>query len=49
MYAYLFKEATVNTLVCVELVMIFFIGEIIGRGTLVGYEPSRVQPKFPFF
>lgn len=39
----------VNTMVGVELLMVFFIGEIIGRGTLVGYDVSRVQPKFPLW
>jgi hypothetical protein len=44
-----FKEALVNTMVGVELLMWFFIGEVIGRGTLVGYDVSRVKPKFPFW
>ncbi|RNA14618.1 ATP synthase subunit mitochondrial [Brachionus plicatilis] len=43
------KQATVNTMVGLELLMWFFIGEVIGRGTLVGYDVSRVQPKFPLF
>jgi len=43
------KEALVNTMVGVELVFLFFIGEVIGRGTLVGYDVSRVPPKFPLW
>ena len=43
------KEAVINTMVGVELLMLFYIGEIIGRGTLVGYDVSRVKPVFPFF
>ena len=43
------QEAWANTLVCAELVCLFFVGEVVGRGTLIGYDVSRVQPKFPFF
>merc|ERR1739848_631140 len=43
------KEAWANTLVGCELVILFFVGEVVGRGTLIGYDVSRVQPKFPFF
>merc|ERR1711976_194657 len=32
------KEATVNTLVGVEVLMWFFIGECIGKRALVGYQ-----------
>ncbi|CAD5114746.1 DgyrCDS3786 [Dimorphilus gyrociliatus] len=32
------KEATVNTLVGIEVAMWFFIGECIGKGSLVGYQ-----------
>ena len=46
---FFFKEALVNTAVGVELIFIFFIGEVIGRGTLVGYDVSRVTPKWPLF
>ena len=31
-------------MVAAELVMLFFIGEIIGRGSLVGYDVSRIKP-----
>lgn len=43
------KEAWLNTLVGVELVFLFYIGEVVGRGSLIGYDVSRVQPKFPFW
>jgi F-type H+-transporting ATPase subunit g len=43
------RQAWINTLVGVELAIWFFLGEIVGRGTLVGYDVSRVQPKFPFW
>jgi len=32
------KEATVNTLITVEVVCWFFVGEIIGKGTHIGYN-----------
>lgn len=32
------KEATVNTLIGLEVVFCFFIGECIGKGSLVGYQ-----------
>ncbi|XP_037073054.1 ATP synthase subunit g, mitochondrial-like [Pollicipes pollicipes] len=32
------KEATVNTLVGAEIVFWFFIGECIGKGSVVGYQ-----------
>ncbi|TRY78876.1 hypothetical protein TCAL_04256 [Tigriopus californicus] len=32
------KEATVNTLVAMEVLCWFFIGECIGKGSLVGYQ-----------
>ena len=43
------KEALANTLVCAELAILFFVGEVVGRGSLIGYDVSRVQPHFPFF
>ncbi len=43
------KEAWLNTLVGCELLCLFFVGEVIGRGSLIGYDVSRVQPKFPFW
>jgi hypothetical protein len=35
-------------MVAVELLFIFYVGEIIGKGSLVGYNMSRVKPTFPF-
>lgn len=32
------QEATVNTLIGIEVAMWFFIGECIGKGSLVGYQ-----------
>ena len=32
------KEATVNTIVVAEIACWFFIGECIGKGSLVGYQ-----------
>ncbi|KAK4289749.1 hypothetical protein Pmani_022495 [Petrolisthes manimaculis] len=32
------KEAWLNTLVTVEVLCWFFIGEVIGKGTVVGYQ-----------
>nr|ALS04563.1 mitochondrial ATP synthase subunit g [Pseudodiaptomus poplesia] len=32
------KEATVNTLVAAEIAGWFFIGECIGKGSLIGYQ-----------
>merc|ERR1711915_1113058 len=32
------KQATLNTLVAVEVLCWFFIGECIGKGTIVGYQ-----------
>lgn len=32
------KEATANTLVAVEVAAWFYVGEIIGRGSLIGYN-----------
>ncbi|KAI1301390.1 ATP synthase subunit g, mitochondrial [Halotydeus destructor] len=32
------KEAWLNTIVSVEVLMWFFIGECIGKGSLVGYQ-----------
>jgi len=32
------KEVTVNTLVGVEVLMWFFAGECIGKGSLIGYQ-----------
>jgi F-type H+-transporting ATPase subunit g len=43
------KEAWLNTLVGLELVILFYVGEVVGRGSLIGYDVSRVQPKFPFW
>ncbi|KAK7492489.1 hypothetical protein BaRGS_00016362 [Batillaria attramentaria] len=31
------RDAFLNTLICVEIVFCFFIGEVLGRGSLVGY------------
>lgn len=33
------KEAALNTMVAIEVICWFFIGECIGKGTLVGYQP----------
>ena len=39
-----FQEATLNTLVAVEVACWFFVGEVIGKGTLVGYQiPGAVD------
>jgi hypothetical protein len=35
-------------MVGVEILVLFYVGEIIGRGSLVGYDVSRVKPTFPF-
>jgi hypothetical protein len=43
------KEAIINTAVVAELAVLFFIGEIVGRGSLIGYDVSRVQPVFPLW
>ena len=43
------KQGLANSIVCFELVILFFIGEVIGRGTLVGYDVSRIPPKFPLW
>lgn len=32
------KEATVNTLVAVEIAFWFYVGEVIGRRSLIGYN-----------
>merc|ERR1711976_412913 len=32
------KEATLNTLVAVEIVCWFFVGEVIGKRSLIGYN-----------
>ena len=32
------KEATVNTIIVAEIACWFFIGECIGKGSLVGYQ-----------
>ena len=32
------QEATVNALVTIEVACWFFVGEIIGKGTLIGYQ-----------
>ena len=31
------KEVWLNTLVCTEIMCMFFIGEIIGKGSVIGY------------
>ena len=31
------KEATVNTLITIEVICWFFVGEIIGKGGVIGY------------
>jgi len=31
------QEATVNTLITIEVACWFFVGEIIGKGGLIGY------------
>jgi F-type H+-transporting ATPase subunit g len=35
---YKFQEATLNTLVFTEVLCWFFIGECIGKGSIVGYQ-----------
>ena len=38
------KEATVNTLITAEVIFWFFIGECIGKGSLIGYQiPGAVD------
>jgi len=32
------REAWLNTLITVEVVCWFFVGEVIGKGTLIGYQ-----------
>lgn len=43
------KEAILNTAVIAELVVLFYIGEVVGRGSLIGYDVSRVKPVFPLW
>lgn len=33
------KEAAKNTLVFIEVASLFYVGEIIGRGSIIGYDP----------
>merc|ERR1711988_547411 len=44
------KEATVNACVAAEVMCWFFIGEIIGKGTIVGYQvhPKAVDAEVSF-
>ena len=45
----MFQEATVNTLVTFEVICWFFVGEIIGKGVLIGYDiPGAVDWKIHF-
>merc|ERR1711936_834749 len=38
------KDATLNTLVGLEIMFCFFIGEVLGRGSLIGYHiPGAVH------
>jgi len=38
------KEATLNTLVTAEVIFWFYIGECIGKGSLIGYQiPGAVD------
>ena len=38
------QEATLNTLVAIEVGCWFFVGEVIGKGNLVGYQvPGAVD------
>jgi len=36
--AFVLQEATINTLVTIEVACWFFVGEIIGKGTVIGYN-----------
>jgi len=41
---FVLQEATVNTLITIEVACWFFVGEIIGKGTLIGYNvPGAVD------
>jgi len=38
------KEATVNSIITAEVILWFFVGECIGKGSLVGYQiPGAVD------
>ncbi|KAI0985065.1 hypothetical protein GJ496_010836 [Pomphorhynchus laevis] len=41
------KEAWLNTLITSECVFWFFLGEIIGRGSVIGYDVSRAKVHYP--
>lgn len=43
------KEATVNTLVAVEIAFWFFVGEVIGRRSLIGYNVWRTFKMYWLF
>jgi len=32
------QEATVNTMITIEVLCWFFVGEIIGKGNVIGYQ-----------
>jgi len=34
---FVLQEATVNTLITIEVICWFFVGEIIGKGGVIGY------------
>jgi len=43
-YLFVLQEATVNTLITIEVICWFFVGEIIGKGGLIGYHiPGAVD------
>lgn len=43
------KEATVNTLVAVEIAFWFYVGEVIGRRSLIGYNVWRTFKMYWLF
>ena len=40
------QEAAINTLVGVEIAMWFFVGEVIGKRTLLGYQVHPAASHF---
>ena len=48
-FLFLFQEVWLNTLVATEVGCFFFIGECIGKGSLIGYEiPGAVHYETDF-
>ncbi|KAL7667360.1 hypothetical protein ACOME3_010821 [Neoechinorhynchus agilis] len=42
------KEVALNSLVATEVLLWFFIGEVIGRGSIIGYDISRTTICKPY-